>query len=87
MPEDLLALCPPDARVVDTGPLTLEQIVTELADADSAGHDVARLHSGTRRSTARWPSSAADSTRWASATKSCPAYRLSPPPPRRWAAS
>ena len=30
MPEDLLALCPPDARVVDTGPLTLEQIVDEL---------------------------------------------------------
>lgn len=46
MPDDLLALCPPDARVVDTGPLTLEQIVTELADASQAGHDVARLHSG-----------------------------------------
>ncbi|MBV9350178.1 MAG: precorrin-4 C(11)-methyltransferase [Mycobacterium sp.] len=46
MPEDLLALCPPDAKVVDTGPLTLEHIVTELADADAAGHDVARLHSG-----------------------------------------
>jgi precorrin-4/cobalt-precorrin-4 C11-methyltransferase len=46
MPEDLLALCPPGARIVDTGPLTLEQIVTEIADADSAGHAVARLHSG-----------------------------------------
>lgn len=46
MPDDLLALCPPDAKVVDTGPLTLEQIVAELADADAAGHDVARLHSG-----------------------------------------
>jgi precorrin-4/cobalt-precorrin-4 C11-methyltransferase len=46
MPDDLLALCPPDAKIVDTGPLTLEQIVTELADADAAGHDVARLHSG-----------------------------------------
>lgn len=46
MPDDLLALCPSDARVVDTGPLTLEQIVTELADAHAAGHDVARLHSG-----------------------------------------
>lgn len=46
MPEDLLALCPADARVVDTGPLTLEQIVAELADADAAGLDVARLHSG-----------------------------------------
>ena len=42
------ATCPPhsDAKVIDTGPLTLDQIVTELADADAAGHDVARLHSG-----------------------------------------
>ena len=46
MPDDLLALCPPDARVIDTGPLTLEQIVEEIAVADSRGHDVARLHSG-----------------------------------------
>src|SRR3954451_8007813 len=46
MPEDLLALCPPDARVIDTGPLNLEQIIAELADADAAGLDVARLHSG-----------------------------------------
>lgn len=46
MPDDLLALCPAGARVVDTGVLTLEQIITELADAHAAGHDVARLHSG-----------------------------------------
>ena len=46
MPDDLLALCPPDAKIVDTGPLTLEQIMAVLADADAAGHDVARLHSG-----------------------------------------
>jgi precorrin-4/cobalt-precorrin-4 C11-methyltransferase len=46
MPKDLLAQCPSDVKVVDTGPLTLDQIVTELADADAAGHDVARLHSG-----------------------------------------
>jgi precorrin-4/cobalt-precorrin-4 C11-methyltransferase len=46
MPDDLLALCPADAKVIDTGPLTLEQIVTELVDAHEAGMDVARLHSG-----------------------------------------
>ncbi|HTX94260.1 MAG TPA: precorrin-4 C(11)-methyltransferase [Mycobacterium sp.] len=46
MPDDLLALCPPGAKIVDTGPLALEQIITELADAHAAGHDVARLHSG-----------------------------------------
>ncbi len=46
MPEDLLAWCPPEAKKVDTGPLTLEQIVAELVEADAAGLDVARLHSG-----------------------------------------
>jgi precorrin-4/cobalt-precorrin-4 C11-methyltransferase len=46
MPDDLVAHCPPDAKVIDTGPLTLEQIVAEIADADAAGRDVARLHSG-----------------------------------------
>jgi precorrin-4/cobalt-precorrin-4 C11-methyltransferase len=46
MPDDLLALCPDDARVIDSGPLTLDQIVDELAAADADGHDVARLHSG-----------------------------------------
>lgn len=46
MPDDLLALCPPDAAVIDTGPLTLDQIVAELTAADAAGLDVARLHSG-----------------------------------------
>jgi precorrin-4/cobalt-precorrin-4 C11-methyltransferase len=46
MPDDLLALCPTGAKIVDTGPLTLEQIIAELADADAAGYDVARLHSG-----------------------------------------
>ncbi|HUM00620.1 MAG TPA: SAM-dependent methyltransferase, partial [Mycobacterium sp.] len=46
MPEDLLTLCPPGATVVDTGPLTLDEIIDELAQADAAGHDVARLHSG-----------------------------------------
>lgn len=46
MPDDLLALCPSGVKIIDTGPLTLEQIVGELADADAGGHDVARLHSG-----------------------------------------
>ena len=43
---DLLSQCPPDARIVDTGPLTLDQIVDEIDRANSDGHDVARLHSG-----------------------------------------
>ncbi len=46
MPDDLLEFCPPGTRVVDTGPFTLDQIIDEIAVADAAGHDVARLHSG-----------------------------------------
>ena len=46
MATDLLEFCPPGARIVDTGPLTLDQIIDELAAAHAAGHDVARLHSG-----------------------------------------
>lgn len=46
MPDDLLAFCAENAKIVDTGPLTLEQIITELSQAHAAGHDVARLHSG-----------------------------------------
>lgn len=46
MPRDLLALCPPGARIVDTGPLTLDQIVAEIQHAAAEGNDVARLHSG-----------------------------------------
>lgn len=46
MPDDLLALCPDSTKIVDTGPLTLEQIITELSEGHAAGHDVARLHSG-----------------------------------------
>ena len=46
VPRELLAHCPPGARIVDTAPLSLAAIVHEFADAHAAGHDVARLHSG-----------------------------------------
>jgi len=46
MPDDLLAECPPDARIVDTGPLDLDAIIEEMVRADAEGYDVARLHSG-----------------------------------------
>ncbi|AXB48126.1 precorrin-4 C(11)-methyltransferase [Amycolatopsis albispora] len=45
-PPDLLAHCPPGARVVDTANLSLDEIVGELTAAHAAGHDVARLTSG-----------------------------------------
>lgn len=46
VPRELLAECPPDARLVDTAQLTLDEIVAELTRAHEKGHDVARLHSG-----------------------------------------
>jgi precorrin-4/cobalt-precorrin-4 C11-methyltransferase len=46
VPAELLACCPPGARLVDTAELTLDAIVAELVAAHAAGHDVARLCSG-----------------------------------------
>ncbi|MFD7440018.1 precorrin-4 C(11)-methyltransferase [Streptomyces sp. NPDC059909] len=46
VPRELLAECPPDARLVDTARLDLDQIVAEIVRAREEGHDVARLHSG-----------------------------------------
>jgi precorrin-4/cobalt-precorrin-4 C11-methyltransferase len=46
VPPALLTYCPPNARIVDTAPLSLDQIIAECADAYARGHDVARLHSG-----------------------------------------
>jgi precorrin-4/cobalt-precorrin-4 C11-methyltransferase len=46
VPKALLTHCPADARIIDTAPLSLDQIIDECARADADGHDVARLHSG-----------------------------------------
>lgn len=46
IPRDLLAFCPPGARIVDTAPLSLDQIDGEFTAAHAAGCDVARLQSG-----------------------------------------
>ncbi len=43
---ELLLHCPPDARKVDTAPMSLDEIEAEYIAADKAGLDVARLHSG-----------------------------------------
>jgi precorrin-4/cobalt-precorrin-4 C11-methyltransferase len=46
VPRELLAYCPPGARIVDTAPLSLDEIDAEFAAADAKTLDVARLHSG-----------------------------------------
>ncbi|MGH7054623.1 MAG: precorrin-4 C(11)-methyltransferase [Stellaceae bacterium] len=46
VPRALVAAAPPGARVIDTAPLNLDEIIAEMAAADRCGFDVARLHSG-----------------------------------------
>jgi precorrin-4/cobalt-precorrin-4 C11-methyltransferase len=46
VPVELLGHCPPNARLVDTANLNLDEITAELVTAHDAGLDVARLHSG-----------------------------------------
>lgn len=46
VPVELLSHCPEGARLVDTAPMSLDEIEAEYVRADAAGEDVARLHSG-----------------------------------------
>jgi precorrin-4/cobalt-precorrin-4 C11-methyltransferase len=46
IPPELLMYCPAGARLVDTAPMTLDEIEAECIAAHAAGQDVARLHSG-----------------------------------------
>lgn len=46
VPKELLRYCPAGARIIDTAPMTLDEIEAEFVRADQAGEDVARLHSG-----------------------------------------
>jgi precorrin-4/cobalt-precorrin-4 C11-methyltransferase len=46
VPEAVVAYAPKDALVVDTAPLTLDEILTHMTAAHEKGQDVARVHSG-----------------------------------------
>lgn len=46
VPKEILAHCPKDARIIDTAPLSLDEIIAEMDEATKLGLDVARLHSG-----------------------------------------
>jgi precorrin-4/cobalt-precorrin-4 C11-methyltransferase len=46
VPVEILDHAAPEARVIDTAPLTLDEIIGEIQRADEAGLDVARVHSG-----------------------------------------
>ncbi|MFO1039161.1 MAG: precorrin-4 C(11)-methyltransferase [Geminicoccaceae bacterium] len=46
VPEAVVAEAPEGARVIDTAPLHLDQIIEEMAAAHAQGQEVARVHSG-----------------------------------------
>src|SRR5262245_17184480 len=46
VPSGLLEYCSPGTKLIDSAPLTLDQIEAEYVEATTQGKDVARLHSG-----------------------------------------
>ena len=46
VPEEVLAHAPADAKIIDTAPLHLDQIMGHMAAAHALGQEVARVHSG-----------------------------------------
>ncbi|PTV97215.1 precorrin-4/cobalt-precorrin-4 C11-methyltransferase [Rhodobacter aestuarii] len=46
VPLALLSHCPDGAKIINTAPLSLDEIIAEIQAAHEAGQDVARLHSG-----------------------------------------
>lgn len=46
IPAAVLDHCPADARIINTAPMELDEIMVEIAAAHAARQDVARLHSG-----------------------------------------
>lgn len=46
VPEAIVAAAPEGARVIDTAPMTLDEIMAEIEAAHARGEDVARVHSG-----------------------------------------
>jgi precorrin-4/cobalt-precorrin-4 C11-methyltransferase len=46
VPREIVAVAPDGARIIDTAPMTLDEIVAEMEAATAQTLDVARLHSG-----------------------------------------
>ena len=46
VPREVVAAASKSARVIDTAPMTLDEIIAEMRAAQRAGRDVARVHSG-----------------------------------------
>ncbi len=46
VPEEILSHCPEGAKLVNTAPMSLDEIMDEIVAAHASGHDIVRLHSG-----------------------------------------
>ncbi len=46
VPAEVVSAAPEGAKVIDTAPMTLDEIIAEIEAAHAAGQDVARVHSG-----------------------------------------
>ena len=46
VPDEVVRSAPKNARVIDTAPMTLDDIIAEIQAAHAQGKDVARVHSG-----------------------------------------
>ncbi len=46
VPRDVVAEAAEDALIIDTAPMTLDEILSEIENAHTDGNDVARIHSG-----------------------------------------
>lgn len=46
VPRDVIACARPDAKVLDSAGMTLDDIMKVITEARDAGHDVARVHTG-----------------------------------------
>lgn len=46
VPAEIVAAAPEAARVIDTAPMTLDEILAEMQAAHGRGEDIARVHSG-----------------------------------------
>lgn len=44
--KEILTYCPPNAHIINTASMDLNAIIQNIKNADNAGQDVARLHSG-----------------------------------------
>ncbi|WP_394845588.1 precorrin-4 C(11)-methyltransferase [Pendulispora brunnea] len=46
VPKEVVAMASPEAKVLDSSSMTLDQILEVIIEARDAGHDVARVHTG-----------------------------------------